>query len=281
MRSLLGCEGLVHDLRGRKLHEFRSPAFSKINVPIFLIKHLLGSISHEFEACGYLIGEIENRILDVKCVEMRGNLLADLVTDSKTCLDFLKVARESTPQSLRVPYKPFWFFLKDMNLREEALEVINRNLPIENIQKCIREKAMISCIPSAKMILIGDEVWNERYEKECLTKTDCYFEIHFHSHPFGNPLLPSSCDISSNGMTETVCIIVQPGPEKTFSVLAYQSSGPAPTIVNYFFPIRRISDSLQIHIDTPKKVVIERDLDYEQWRSSGKLEQCYIFITSI
>ena len=251
------------------------PTFSKIYVP----KHLIDSMSkfpydHHFEFCGYFIGQVQRKIIHVKCFEWCGNLLQDLASNSQICLDYLKVARSSRPPSKPFQKKLFWWMLNDRNLHQKALDALERPSALENLQKLIHTAAKESSIPSYKTTILGEESWYSEHKKGFLTKPEAYYKMHLHSHPLGNPILPSSADLCN--MPETSSI-AQVETGKAFSMCTYKSSGPGRTIRIAFFPINITKQVIVILLDKPKIIRIEPGHDYEYWRSHEKLSEEHVF----
>lgn len=103
--------------------------------------------------------------------------------------------------------------------------------------------------------------------------------MYLHSHPLGNPILPSSADLARE--SEKTSSIAQIEPGKAFSMCTYKSSGPAITIRIAFFPINVVKQNLEIGLDKPKIIRIGADHDYEDWRRHEKLSEEYAFCMSL
>jgi len=252
------------------------PRFSKIFIP----KDLINSMSkfpydHQFEFCGYFIGRVQRKMIHVKCFEWCGNLLKDLAANSQMCLNYLKVARSSGPPSESIQKKLFWWMLNDRNLRDKALEALESQLTLENLQEIIHREAKVSSIPSDKTTILGEELWYFKHKRRFFTKPEAYYKLHLHSHSSGNPLLPSSADLCN--MPETSCI-AQVETGKAFSMCIYKSSGAGRTMYIAFFPINAAKQNLEMLLDKPKIIRIGLGHDYEDWRRHEKLGEKYVFL---
>jgi len=259
--------------------DFRSalPTFSKIYIP----RSMIWSISkipfdHQFEFCGYFVGRIQRKVIQMKCFEWRANLILELVSNAQQCMEYMKVAESLTPPSRvhSLQKNLFWHMLDDRKLREKAIETLKGQLALGNFLELINEEAKVSSIPSEILKIVGEKSWHHKYEKESLTNSSRYFRVHLHSHPLGNRILPSSADLCN--MPE-ISFIAQIEPGKAFSMCAYKSSGPARTIFIAFFPVSREETSLEILLDKPKIIRIEADCEYEDWRREEKLGKEYEF----
>jgi len=259
--------------------DFKSalPPFSKIYIPRSIILSISKiPFDHQFEFCGYFVGQIQGKVIQMRCFEWQANLLLELVSNAQQCLEYLKVAEITTPPSRVYSLQKylFWHMLNDRKLREKAIETLKGQFALRNFQELINEEAKVSSIPSETTKIIGEDSWYYEYERESLTKPITYYKLHLHSHPLGNRILPSSADLCNMPEISSIARIES---NKAFSLCTYKSSGPGRTIFIAFFPINSVEASLEIELDKPKIMRVEADCEYEDWRREEKLGKEYEF----
>lgn len=93
----------------------------------------------------------------MKCFEWCANLLQELASNPQMCLEYLKVAESPRPPLKPVQKKLFWWMLHDRTLRRKPLKALEGQLALENLQELIHREAKVSCIPSNKTTILGEE----------------------------------------------------------------------------------------------------------------------------
>lgn len=88
------------------------------------------------------------------------------------CLEYLKVAESPRPPLKPVQKKLFWWMLHDRTLRRKPLKALEGQLALENLQELIHREAKVSCIPSNKTTILGEESWYYKYQKGLFTKPE-------------------------------------------------------------------------------------------------------------
>lgn len=88
------------------------------------------------------------------------------------CLEYLKVAESPRPPLKPVQKKLFWWMLHDRTLRRKPLKALEGQLALENLQELIHREAKVSCIPSNKTTILGEELWYYKYQKGLFTKPE-------------------------------------------------------------------------------------------------------------
>lgn len=139
--------------------------------------------------------------------------------------------------------------LHDRNLRGKALKALKSQSVLEDFQEILYREAKVSSIPSNKTTIFGEESWYYEYQKGLSTKPEAQYKMCLHSHPLGNPILPSSADLANEPKLSS---IAQIEPGKALSICTYQSSGPATTIFIAFFPINAVKQNLEVGLDKPR-----------------------------